>query len=77
MDSENEKEAEYARQCLMARRLVERGVRFVELSCCSVGIGSGGAGVIYSGHCRNGGKRRNAIVHHCRPGTGNGKNPNE
>lgn len=26
--------SEYARQCLMARRLVERGVRFVELSCC-------------------------------------------
>ena len=26
--------SEYARQCLMARRLVERGVRFIELSCC-------------------------------------------
>lgn len=26
--------SEYACQCLMARRLVERGVRFVELSCC-------------------------------------------
>lgn len=26
--------SEYARQCLMARRLIERGVRFVELSCC-------------------------------------------
>lgn len=26
--------SEYAKQCLMARRLVERGVRFVELSCC-------------------------------------------
>ena len=26
----------------MARRLVERGVRFVELSCCSYGIGGGG-----------------------------------
>ena len=26
--------SEYGRQCLMARRLVERGVRFVELSCC-------------------------------------------
>ncbi|MFZ9937499.1 MAG: DUF1501 domain-containing protein [Luteolibacter sp.] len=35
------KHAEYARQCLMARRLVERGVRFVELSCCSHGIGGG------------------------------------
>jgi hypothetical protein len=26
--------SEYAQQCLMARRLIERGVRFVELSCC-------------------------------------------
>lgn len=33
----------YARQCLLARRLVEQGVRFVELSCLSVGIGAGGA----------------------------------
>ena len=31
----------YAKQCLMARRLVERGVRFVELSCASFGIGGG------------------------------------
>lgn len=35
--------AQYARQCLMARRLVERGVRFIELSCSSPGIGAGGA----------------------------------
>lgn len=34
--------AQYAKQCLMARRLVERGVRFVELSCSSVGVGAGG-----------------------------------
>lgn len=27
----------YARQCLLARRLVERGVRFIELTCPSVG----------------------------------------
>src|SRR6516164_1424146 len=27
----------YGRQCLVARRLVERGVRFVELLCPSVG----------------------------------------
>lgn len=33
--------AQYGRQCLMARRLVERGVRFVELSCSSVRIGAG------------------------------------
>lgn len=35
--------AAYARQCLLARRLVERGVRFVELSCLTEGIGAGGA----------------------------------
>jgi len=33
----------YARQCLLARRLVERGVRFIELSCITKGIGAGGA----------------------------------
>jgi len=35
--------AAYARQALVARRLVEKGVRFVELSCLSTGIGAGGA----------------------------------
>lgn len=39
----NEKLASYAKQALLARRLVERGVRFVELSCLTVGIGAGGA----------------------------------
>ncbi|MCU0880604.1 MAG: DUF1501 domain-containing protein [Pirellulaceae bacterium] len=29
--------ASFARQCLLARRLIERGVRFVELTCPSVG----------------------------------------
>ena len=43
VDSSNAVHAEYARQCLMARRLVERGVRFVELSCCTENIGAGGA----------------------------------
>jgi hypothetical protein len=43
VDSSNAVHSEYARQCLMARRLVERGVRFVELSCCTVNIGAGGA----------------------------------
>ena len=38
---ENPHTAQYGRQCLMARRLVERGVRFVELSCSSVRIGAG------------------------------------
>lgn len=43
VDSANPEKAAYARQCLLARRLVERGVRFVELSCLSLGIGAGGA----------------------------------
>lgn len=37
MDSKYEPEALYGRQCLLARRLVERGVRFVELTCPSLG----------------------------------------
>ena len=35
LDSESTPKAVYARQCLMARRLVERGVRFVELTMVS------------------------------------------
>ena len=35
LDSENPSTANYGRQCLMARRLVERGVRFVELTMVS------------------------------------------
>jgi uncharacterized protein (DUF1501 family) len=42
LDDPNANKAAYARQCLLARRLVERGVRFVELSCLTEGIGSGG-----------------------------------
>lgn len=43
LDSTDEYTASYARQALVARRLVERGVRFVELSCLAPGIGAGGA----------------------------------
>ena len=50
VDSTNEHQAEYARQCLMARRLVERGVRFVELSCCNQGIGGGNGGNPWDQH---------------------------
>ncbi|MDG1875027.1 MAG: DUF1501 domain-containing protein [Mariniblastus sp.] len=42
----NDKEptkAAYARQALLARRMIESGVRFVELSCMTKGIGAGGA----------------------------------
>ena len=43
LDSKNPTLAAYAKQCLLARRLVERGVRFIELSCLTEGIGAGGA----------------------------------
>ena len=43
LDSPDPEKAAYARQCLVARRLVERGVRFVELSCLTKGIGAGNA----------------------------------
>ncbi|MBX3420845.1 MAG: DUF1501 domain-containing protein [Pirellulaceae bacterium] len=33
VDHPNRQTATYARQCLLARRLVERGVRFIELTC--------------------------------------------
>ena len=43
LDSADTEKAAYARQCLLARRLVQRGVRFIELSCLTKGIGAGGA----------------------------------
>jgi hypothetical protein len=50
MDSHDKYTAAYARQCLVARRLIERGVRFVELSCISNGIGLGGPGNPWDQH---------------------------
>ncbi len=41
MDDADPKTAAYARQCLLARRLVERGVRFIELSCLAYNLGGG------------------------------------
>ena len=41
-DADPEKVA-YGRQALLARRLVEQGVRFIELSCLTKRIGAGGA----------------------------------
>lgn len=41
LDSPNEAKAAYGRQCLLARRLVERGVRFIELTFVA-GKGYGG-----------------------------------
>ena len=43
LDSTDKEKAAYGHQCLLARRLVERGVRFIELSCLSRGIGAGNA----------------------------------
>lgn len=37
LDARYQPTATFARQCLIARRLVERGVRFVELTCPAVG----------------------------------------
>jgi hypothetical protein len=37
LDSQDPNTRNYAAQCLLARRLVERGVRFVELTCPSIG----------------------------------------
>jgi hypothetical protein len=43
VDSPDKLTAGYAKQCLVARRLIERGVRFVELSCLNASIGAGNA----------------------------------
>ena len=43
LDSPDAEKAAYARQCLLARRMIERGVRFIELSCLTKNIGAGGA----------------------------------
>ncbi len=43
LDSPDKQTSGYGRQCLLARRLVQRGVRFVELSCLNEGIGAGNA----------------------------------
>jgi len=57
LDDPHPQKAAYARQCLLARRLIERGVRFVELSCINEKIGQGGApnpwdqhGELHKGH---------------------------
>ncbi|MEX1048836.1 MAG: DUF1501 domain-containing protein [Akkermansiaceae bacterium] len=50
LESSDKDTAAYGRQCLVARRLIERGVRFVELSCVSNGIGAGGSGNPWDQH---------------------------
>jgi hypothetical protein len=41
LDADDKQLAAYARQCLLARRLAEQGVRFIELSCLSYNLGGG------------------------------------
>ena len=43
LDDPDPQKVAYARQALLARRLVEKGVRFIELSCLTENIGAGGA----------------------------------
>ena len=43
VDDPDSNKAAYARQALLTRRLIEQGVRCVELSCLTAGIGAGGA----------------------------------
>jgi hypothetical protein len=43
LDADDRRTAAYGRQCLLARRLVERGVRFVELSTLGANLGGGNA----------------------------------
>ncbi len=43
LDDADRQCASYARQALLARRLIEKGVRFIELSCLTESIGAGGA----------------------------------
>lgn len=64
LDDPEPKKAAYARQCLLARRLVERGVRFIELSTLAYNVGGGNGanpwdhhGAIKEGH----GKMANQI----------------
>jgi len=50
LESTDKATVAYGRQCLVARRLIERGVRFVELSCITANIGAGNAGNPWDQH---------------------------
>ena len=50
LDSSDREKAAYAQQCLLARRLVESGVRFVELCCLTKNIGAGNSGNPWDQH---------------------------
>lgn len=54
MDAQHQYTRTFAYQCLLARRLVERGVRFIELTCPSVGADRWDQhGGLKTGHERN------------------------
>ena len=54
VDSPNQEKAAYARQCLLARRLVEGGVGFIELShVAPPGLGGGNSWDQHDGHSKN------------------------
>jgi hypothetical protein len=50
LDATDKQQAAYARQCLLARRLAERGVRFIELSCLAYNIGGGNGANPWDNH---------------------------
>jgi hypothetical protein len=50
LDAKDPQQAAYARQCLLARRMVERGVRFIELGCLTYNIGAGNGGNPWDQH---------------------------
>jgi hypothetical protein len=54
LEAEYENTRTFGRQCLLARRLVERGVRFIELTCPN---GNGDRwdqhGNLFDGHTKN------------------------
>ncbi|MBA3311946.1 MAG: DUF1501 domain-containing protein [Planctomycetota bacterium] len=50
LDDPDSQRSAYAKQCLLARRLVERGVRFIELSCLTYNIGAGNGGNPWDQH---------------------------
>jgi hypothetical protein len=52
IDAADRQQAAYGRQCLLARRLVEKGVRFIELSCLTESIGAGGAANPWDQHSK-------------------------
>ncbi len=61
IDSTNKDKAAYGRQCLLARRLVERGVRFIELSMVSPDGKGGGNTWDQHGNLK-GGHEANAFI---------------